>query len=208
MRPWCQRFGDMTSNTKPKQLKSGYHVRPASLKDLSRIHEITDVVNTSYLSEGGWTTDRPFITGNSRITPQEIKRFIHETIADYPGYYKKRALLQLTFERKSKEEQDHIIGVALTKIIENEFEEAHLLDTTKDDNNVTNEHNTKYNSGVTVIYSVLPKYQSSGIGVQMARLTFAYAREFMKCRSLLGYKIVGVMDYPYRHLIKGNFIDQ
>ena len=46
----------MSSDTNTKQfksdLKNGDYVRPASLEDLNRIQEITDVVNISYLSGG------------------------------------------------------------------------------------------------------------------------------------------------------------
>lgn len=175
------------------------------------------------VSIDGWTTYRSFFKVNHRVTPQDIEQFIHESIADHPGYYKKRALLQLAFERKSKKEQDRVIGAVFTKMLENEFQGAHSFDMTKYDNDVTNEQGIKYNKGITVMYAVIPKYQSSGIGYTLARSTLIYAREFMGCRLLfgwafmakrpelilyyvkkLGFKIVGALDYPYKHLINEN----
>ncbi|KAI7857761.1 hypothetical protein BDC45DRAFT_500618 [Circinella umbellata] len=212
----------MSSNTKVTQFKNDYYIRPACLKDLNRIQEIADVVNISFLSEDGWTTVKAFIACNKdRTTPEDIEKFIHETVTDYPGNYKKRTLLQLAFKHKPKEKQDSIIGVGLIKLMGNEFQRACLIDTTYVDN--TNEHGIKYTIGTAHYLAVLPAYQSSGIGDEICYLGWAYAREFMGCRSILGWslvdgrpeillyyvkkvgcKIIGVMDYPYRNLMKKN----
>ncbi|KAI9262138.1 hypothetical protein BDA99DRAFT_537484 [Phascolomyces articulosus] len=210
-------------------LGKDYYIRPAILYDLSITDEIVSVINSSFLSEDGWTTDKQIIIGD-RISVQDIIDYIYETVND-----SKKTVLLLAFKRRKlyfstgvtfttitttkENKKDTVIGTVMMKGFDEKlFSNSFWRD--QDDDSTMPQNDIKHYC-YSDIYSVLPEYQSTGIGFGIAKASIECARALMGYKYMLswtfvdrkpevisyylnkiGFQLMGILKYPKQEILQ------
>ena len=172
-----------------------------------------------YIYQAGWTSTSSLINGD-RVTPGDMKALIHQTI----DYEKTKTQLLCVFKRPpakttnnnttEREEYDEVvIGTYLIKGGGIKFP-ATARRTDHSKNEIFG------NECYFGLYSILPIYQSQGLGGKLQHAACLYARDILGYKSAIvwafeartpkllawyrktGWQIIGTMEHPKPHILK------